>query len=203
MSATRTRLAPAQRREQLLDLGVHLLSAHRLDDLSIDELAEIAGISRGLLYHYFSSKRDFHLAVVGRMADQLVAITAPVEGLPPLEQLQRSLDAYVDFVVTNRDAYVSFRHAAAAGDADFHRIYEDARAALTDRIFETADTDVLASIGVQDSPQARLLVRSWSAFVEDLLLRWLDDQRGVDREQLVHSMAAALPALGAIVSPTR
>src|SRR5689334_7784357 len=101
-TVTRTRLAPAERREQLLDLGASLLAVRRLDDLSIDELAEEAGISRGLLYHYFSNKRDFHLAVLRRMADEVVAITAPTDGLPPLEQMQRSLDAYVEFVSANQ-----------------------------------------------------------------------------------------------------
>jgi len=203
VTSTRTRLAPAQRREQLLDLGVQLLSVRRLDDLSIDELSEEAGISRGLLYHYFSSKRDFHLAVLRRMADRLVAVTAPVEGLPPLEQLQRSLDAFVDFVVTNRDAYVSFNRAAAAGDTDFHVIYEDARVALTDRIFVVADSEMLAEIGLEDSPAVRLMVRGWSALVEELLLRWLEDDRGLSRAQLVELMTGALPSLGRIVSPTR
>jgi len=202
-TATRTRLAPAQRREQLLDLGVQLLSVRRLDDLSIDELAEEAGISRGLLYHYFADKRDFHLAVLRRMADQVVAITAPGEGLEPLEQMEHLLDAFVGFVADNREAYVSFSRAAAAGDADFHRIYEDARAALTDRIFVTADAEVLASLGLEDSPAVRMVVRGWSALVEDLLLSWLEDDRGLTRQELVAMMAAALPSLGQIVNPTR
>ena len=42
-STPRTRLSPAQRREQLLDLGVRLLSTRSLDELSIDVLAEEAG----------------------------------------------------------------------------------------------------------------------------------------------------------------
>src|SRR3954451_13610845 len=122
MSATRTRLAPQQRREQLLDLGVDQLSVRRLEDLSIDTLAEVAGISRGLLYHYFSSKRDFHLAVLRRMADRVIAITAPVEDLPPMDQLVRSLEAFLEFVSVNHESYVSFVRAAAAGDEEFHRI---------------------------------------------------------------------------------
>src|SRR4051812_49880225 len=98
MSATRTRLDPARRREQLLDLGVELLSVRRLEDLSIDALADVAGISRGVLYPYFSNKRGFHLAVLRRMADQVFQITAPVEDLPPLEQLARPLRAHLALV---------------------------------------------------------------------------------------------------------
>ena len=190
----RTRLDPQRRREQLLDLGVEQLAVRRLDDLSIDTLAEVAGISRGLLYHYFSSKRDFHLAVLRRMADQVIAITAPVEDLPPLEQLVRSLEAYVDFVSANRESYVSFVRAAAAGDEEFHRIYEDARTALTDRIFVQAGGEVLAQFGVDDSPAVRLLVRGWSAAVEDVVLSWLDDDRGISKDQVLHMLASSLPA---------
>ena len=201
--STRTRLDPRRRKEQLLDLGVEQLAVRRLDDLSIDTLAEVAGISRGLLYHYFSSKRDFHLAVLRRMADQVVAITAPGDDLPPLEQMVRSLEAFVDFVTANHESYVSFVRAAAAGDEEFHRIYEEARAALTDRIFDHAGEDVLAELGVVDSPAVRLMVRGWSASVEDVVLSWLVDDRGIDQRQLLEMLAASLPAVASVVSPTR
>jgi AcrR family transcriptional regulator len=203
MRATRTRLDPGARREQLLDLGVDQLSVRRLEDLSIDRLAEVAGISRGLLYHYFSSKRDFHLAVLRRMADRVIAITAPQEDHPPLEQLARSLDAYVTFVEDNHESYVSFVRAAMAGDEEFRRIYEDARFALTDRIFVQAGGDVLAELGIVDSPAVRLMVRGWSASVEDVVLSWLEGDHGVDKNSLVAMLAASLPASAAVVTATR
>lgn len=201
--STRTRLDPRRRREQLLDLGVEQLAVRRLEDLSIDTLAEVAGISRGLLYHYFSSKRDFHLAVLRRMAEQVVAITAPTDDLPPLEQMVRSLEAYVDFVSANHESYVSFVRAAAAGDEEFQSIYEEARAALTDRIFDHAGDEVLAEMGVIDSPAVRLMVRGWSASVEDVVLSWLGNDRGISKQELLEMLAAALPAVGSVVSPTR
>src|SRR3954467_6052407 len=203
MSTTRTRLDPARRREQLLDLRVELLSVRRLEDLSIDVLADEAGISRGLLYHYFSNKRDFHLAVVRRRAVQVLAIPAPVEDLPPLEQLAGSLSAYVDFVTANREAYVSFVRAAAGGDEEYHKIYESARVALTDRIFVQAGGDVLAELGVSDSAAVRLMVRGWAAMVEDVVLHWLEDDRGVTKSDLLEMLAGSLPQVAAFVSPTR
>ena len=202
MSPTRTRLSPENRREQLLDLGVGLLSRRRLEDLSIDALADEAGISRGLLYHYFAGKRDFHLAVLRRMADRVVAITAPPSEGDPLSQLVTSLTAYVDFVTENRIAYVSFVRAAAAGDEEFRRIYEDARAALTDRIFDHAGRDVLAGLGLVDGPALRLLVRGWSAMVEDTVLSWLDDDRGIERDALLDMLAGTLVGVAGVVNTT-
>lgn len=204
MSTTpRTRLDPERRREQLLDLGVELLSVRRLDELSIDTLAEVAGISRGLLYHYFASKRDFHLAVLRRMADRVVEITAPDDDVAPLDQMVRSLEAYVDFVVANRELYVSFVRAAAAGDEEFQRIYEDAREALTDRIFWHAGSDVLAEFGVVDGPEARLMVHGWSASVEAVVLSWLADDRGIEKARLLEMLASSLPGVASVVTSTR
>jgi AcrR family transcriptional regulator len=203
MSVTRTRLAPAQRREQLLDLGIELLGVRRLEDMSIDALAEEAGISRGLLYHYFSGKRDFHLAVLRRMAEQVVAITAPVQDADPGQQLVRSLGAYLDFVAANRDAYEAFVRAAAAGDAEYQCIYEEARGALTDRIFDHAGPAVLAGLGITDTPAVRMMVRGWSAMVEDVVLAWLRDGRGLRRDALLEHLAASLLSLASIVTTTR
>src|SRR6476469_5103469 len=109
----RTRLHPETRREQLVELGVRLLSTRTLDEISIEVLAEEAGISRGLLYHYFGNKQDFHLAVVRRAVEDLVAITAPRDLDDPIEQLAVSTGAYLDYVVENYTRYVSLVRAAA------------------------------------------------------------------------------------------
>src|SRR6476660_4715971 len=95
-TSPRIRLTPDERRAQLLDLGVRLLAHRSLDELSIDLLAEEAGISRGLLYHYFGSKQHFHEAVVRHAADDLIAQTTPPTDGEPMERLLASITAYVD-----------------------------------------------------------------------------------------------------------
>jgi len=192
----RTRLHPETRREQLLELGVRLLSTRSLDELSIDVLAEEAGISRGLLYHYFGNKQDFHRAVVRHAADDLIRVTAPVPEGAPLERLARSLDAYVGYVEANYAGYVSLVRGAASGNEDLQRIYEEARAALTDRIFDEAGADgVLHVFHLQDTPAVRLMVRGWSAMAEDVVISWVRDPRGVSRDDLLTMLAAALPGV--------
>jgi AcrR family transcriptional regulator len=114
-TSTRVRMTPEGRREQLLDLGVRLLSTRSLEQVSIEVLSEEAGISRGLLYHYFGSKEDFHRAVVRRAADDLIAVTAPGQGDDLSAVLTDSLGAYVDYVVANRPGYLSLVRAAGRG----------------------------------------------------------------------------------------
>ena len=187
----RTRLSPDQRREQLLDLGVSLLATRSLDELTIDVLAEEAGISRGLLYHYFGGKLGFREAVVRRAVDDLVAQTAPPAGGEPLDRLLASLAAYVDYVEANHEGYRSIVKTAASGNETLRDLYDEARFALTDRIFtEDAQGDLIA-----DTPATRLLVRGWAALTEELVLAWIEDHHGVSREELLATLTAALPSL--------
>jgi AcrR family transcriptional regulator len=187
----RTRLTPDQRRNQLLDLGVSLLATRSLDELTIDVLAEEAGISRGLLYHYFGNKQEFREAVVRRAVTDLVEQTAPPAGGEPLERLFASVAAYVDYVETNYQGYVSIVRGAAGGNETLRQVYEQTRDALTERIFtEDAQGEI-----IPDTPAARLMVRGWSAMGEEMVLTWVADPRGVTREQLLGALAASLPAL--------
>ena len=187
----RTRLSAEQRRAQLLDLGVSLLAHRSLDELTIDVLAEEAGISRGLLYHYFGDKQAFREAVVRRAVEDLVAQTAPPTTGDPLARLLASLTAYVDYVEANREGYRSIVRAAASGNEELRGLYEQARAALTDRIFtEDAQGDLIG-----DTPATRLMVRGWAALTEELVLAWLDDPHAMTRDELVHALTASLPLL--------
>jgi AcrR family transcriptional regulator len=192
---TRARLAPDARRTQLLDLGVRLLATRSLDELSIDLLAEEARISRGLLYHYFGNKHAFHEAVVRRAADDLIAQTAPPAEGGPLERLQVSLAAYVDYVVANFEGYVSLLKGAAGGNEALRAIYEEVRAVLGERIFLEDPSGEL----VADTPRNRLVVRGWSAMTEELVMAWATDERAgraeITREELLDIVAGSLPAL--------
>jgi AcrR family transcriptional regulator len=191
----RIRMTPDDRREQLLELGVRLLSSRSVDELSIDMLAEEAGISRGLLYHYFGNKHDFHRAVVRKAADDLIRVTAPPADGKPLDRLARSLEAYVDYVAANYAGYTSLVRGAASGDDTLREIYEEARSVLTDRIFDAADEDgrLLDVLVVEDTPSARLMVRGWAAMVEEVVTSWVRQPADVPKERLLAMLAAALP----------
>ncbi|CAM3424866.1 TetR/AcrR family transcriptional regulator [Nocardioides dubius] len=190
-STPRVRLDPSTRREQLLTLGVRLLATRSLDQLSIETLAEEAGISRGLLYHYFGNKSDFHEAVVRRAADDLIEATMPPPDDDPLARLAYGVAAYLDYVVENYEGYLSLVKGAGGGNPKLRAIYEEARTALTERLFEE-DPDGLM---LTDNPLTRMVVHSWSAMVEDMVLSWARDPAGVEREELLALMGGALVSL--------
>ena len=189
---SRVRMSPEQRREQLLDHGVRLLSTRSLDELSIETLAEEAGISRGLLYHYFGNKQDFHHAVVRRAVDALVAVTAPRQGEDLVEILTESLSAYVDYVVANRVGYASLVRGAMSGDEHLRALYDEARDALTGRMFDRAGPEGIRSLGYDDTPATRLMVRGWSSLTEEVVIRWAEDPAAMSKQDLLAALAGSL-----------
>lgn len=189
----RTRLSPEERRNQLLDLGVRLFARFPIEALSIDVLAQEAGISRGLLYHYFGDKLGFREAVVRRAAADLVARTAPPVGGDPLVRLRHSVVSYLDWVDDNYEGYLSMVRGAAV-DATLREVYDEARNAMTDRVFAEDITHELAV----DNAAMRLLVRGWQALTEELVLAWKAGETDLTRDQLLWMLVDALPALMAV-----
>src|SRR3954465_4952503 len=93
-----SRLQTAERRRQLLEAGAQVFTERSYDDASMAEVARAAGISKGLLYHYFPSKRDLFVAPLEAAAAELREITQPDPSLPVTDQLVAVLDAYLRWI---------------------------------------------------------------------------------------------------------
>src|ERR687883_547393 len=106
---TRRRLSTAERREQLLSVGARLFSESPYDDVWIEQVAEIACVSRGLLYHYFPTKREFFAAVVERESERMLRMTAAVPGVSAREQLHANLDTFLEYVETHAHGWACSR----------------------------------------------------------------------------------------------
>ncbi|WP_329018447.1 MULTISPECIES: TetR/AcrR family transcriptional regulator [unclassified Streptomyces] len=191
----RRRLSTEERREQLLAVGARLFSESPYDDVWIERVAEIAGVSRGLLYHYFPTKRDFFAAVVERESERMLRMTAAVPGVPVREQLGAGLDAYLEYVETHAHGFRAFHRADAAGDQAVRRVYQRALAAQERQILAALAADPEFGAAFECSPQARLAVRGWLAFTTAVCLEWLREGEP-DRDQVRELCARAL--LGAI-----
>lgn len=191
MATPRTRLDPEARRAQLVGLGLEMLSTRPLDKVAIDEIAAVAGISRGLLFHYFPTKRDFHVAVARAASQELLERTDVGHGLPLLDRLRASVEAFVDHVATNRDAYVAFIRGSSGGDPELLDVYDSTRTAFTDRVLDSLDlVDV-------PPPRLRAAVRGWVALTEEVTVDWLS-RGGLDRAEVVDLIDDALVALIAV-----
>lgn len=190
----RIRLDHEARRAQLLELGLRVFAERTYDEVSIDDLARAAGISKGLLYHYFPTKRDLYLAGLRRISDELLArteVSAP--GLSPVERVRRGVDAYLGFVAGHARHYVALMRGGIGSDPEVLAIVEGVRAALFERMF-TGPESPLAALEVR-TPTARLALRGWIGFAEAASLDWLthgDPSQEVVRDLLVELLLPTL-----------
>jgi AcrR family transcriptional regulator len=185
----RVRLSPEARRAQLIELGVEMLATRTLDELSVEDIAQQAGISRGLLFHYFASKQEFHLEVARAAAQELIRRTAPDPTRSPVEALHGAVAAFIEYVEENPDNYKSLVRGAASGDSEMRAIFDGTRTAQAQRVIE-----VVAELGLAMGPRAELAVHGWVAYVEECAIRWLDT-RTISRAELLDMLAKALPAV--------
>ena len=182
----RTRLDVEARRAQLLALGLDLFAGRPYDEISIDEFATAAGVSKGLLYHYFSSKHDFYVACVRMAADDLLAGTHQPATLDALERLRLALEGYLDFVEHHGQAYAALFRGGIGSDQEVATIIDTTRSTMLDRLVEGLGTDDI-------TPLKRTVLRGWVGFVEAMSLHWIE-HRDVDRAKLVPIMVQALEA---------
>lgn len=173
-SPPRRRLSPPdQRRTELLDIGARLFSQHAYEDVRIEEVAELAGVSRGLMYHYFPTKRDFLAAVVQRESDRLLAVTEPDPALSVHDRIAAGLDAYLDYIESHAQGVLAVnRGGAGSADASIRGIVDAELDVQQQRI-----VDALGGPDATDLDFVALAVRGWISFVRSVCIEWLEDPR--------------------------
>ncbi|MFH8974071.1 TetR/AcrR family transcriptional regulator [Streptomyces sp. NPDC017890] len=195
-TGVRRRMGVEERRQQLIGVALELFSRRSPDEVSIDEIASAAGISRPLVYHYFPGKLSLYEAALKRASDDLAArFVEPAEG-PLGARLLRVMGRYFDFVDEHGPGFSALMRggpAVAAGGACSVSTASTTDA-LVDSVRQAAYVQILTHLGVTDPPaRLELVVRSWISLAESTALIWLDGRRIPRAElevQLVHDFAA-------------
>jgi AcrR family transcriptional regulator len=183
---THSRLRPDQRQNQLLELGMRHFLARSYEAISLDEVAEEAGVSKGLLYHYFPTKRAFYMACLRRAVEELRGVTEPAPGLPPADQLRRGLTNYLAYVESHIEPYNAVLRGAIGSDPEVAAIADGFRAAMYSRIAE--------SLPGPPSRKLELAIKGWIGFVEAVSLDW-SRRRRPSRALLVELLSEELERL--------
>jgi AcrR family transcriptional regulator len=187
-TGTRRRMGVEERREQLIAVALDLFSHRSPEDVSIDEIAEAAGISRPLVYHYFPGKQQLYEAALRRAAEELTArFEEPHEG-PLGARLLRVMERLFDFVDVHGPGFSALMRGGPAIGS------KSSTGAMIDGVRQAAYEQILAHLDIpQPAPRLELVVRSWISLAETTALLWLDGRRIPRAElerQLVHDFAA-------------
>lgn len=193
--AKRSRMSTDARREQLLAAGAELLGRRPYDEVSIEEIAAAAAVSKGLLYHYFPTKRDFVLAALERGQGQLTELIAPDPELDPADQLGVGIDRFLTFVEEHPAAYTAIFRSRGGGDPAIQATLEAHRREGMDSLVESLAEWETAPVSVERTPLLETAVQGWLFFVEGAALRWLE-RKDISRDQLRELLRRTL--LGAL-----
>jgi AcrR family transcriptional regulator len=169
------RLDHEERRGQILACARRLFSERNYAAVSTSDIAREAGVARGLLHHYFGTKRELYLEVVGslvRMPANPVPLQSPGRGLELV--IGESVDRWLEMLERNRGTWLAAIGARGLGrDAEVEAILDDAREQAADRLIEALQTDEAA----RAPDELRATIRAYSGLAEAASVEWLERGR--------------------------
>lgn len=177
-------MEPDARRRQIIEAARGLYAERPYDAVPAAELAAAAGVARGLINHYFGSKRELFLAV---MRD---SVLMPERALPDLEgravpeRARIVMDWILEAATSYGEAWVN-----ASGAANLHG--ESDVQAIVDEADDRAARLVLDALGLRDDDHLRARLRPVASLVKAVCREWL--VRGtLSREESLELLTGAV-----------
>jgi AcrR family transcriptional regulator len=191
------RLEPDERKEQIFVCAARLFGDRPYSEVSTSDIAAEAGVARGLINHYFGTKRELYLEIIRR------ALTVPrlaIEILPegPLElRADVAIDWFLDMVTRQEKMWLAAIAPEGIGrDLEVERILEEADRESADRVLEA----VGLSRESEHGQELNALVRAFGGMVKAAGREWL--VRGsLNREQVHTLLSKSLVTLVGEVFP--
>jgi AcrR family transcriptional regulator len=194
-----SRLGADERRDQLISMGVQLLGTRAYDQLSITEIARAAGISKGLLYHYFPTKSEFVVAVLRRSRDELDGRIAFDPSLEPAARLDAGLDTFLSFIEEHAAGFLALARSRGGDDKVIVAELAEGRRRRVSRLIDVAANLAGAERAELESAALESALFGWLAFGEELIARCLTE-RELSRDQVRHMLRQTLLAALASVA---
>jgi AcrR family transcriptional regulator len=180
-------LSPEDRRAELLALGAEVFGKRPYDEVRIDEIAERAGVSRALMYHYFPDKRAFFAAVVKDEADRLYAATnvPPPAGMTMFEEIRTGVLAYMAYHQQNPEAAWAAYVGLGRSDPVLLGIDDEAKNKQMEHIMNRI-AELLGTFGQKLEPDVerhlQVILNGWLAFTFEICRqRIMDPNTDADR----------------------
>jgi AcrR family transcriptional regulator len=164
----------------------------------MERVAAEAGVTRGLLNHYFGTKRDLYVAVVREMfRGGAPPVPEFVEGATAEERLAESVDRWLDMMGSNRETWLAALGAEGLGrDPEVEAILDRVRERAVDNVIEVLGAGPAATA----SPELRALIFAYGGLAEATTREWLKRGR-LTRGQVQVLLTKGLMALVRDVLP--
>ena len=186
------RLDGDARRREILAAARKLFSERGYSAVSTTELANEAGVARGLINHYFGTKRELYVEVVREMVRfRSQPVPEYVDGATPRQRLEESIERWLEMVARNREAWLAAIGAEGLGrDPEIEAVLDEAREEATQRLIEVLGLGPAS----EAPPEVHAVLRAYGGMAEAATREWLERDRW-SREQVAAFLKEALPRL--------
>ena len=183
-------MTPEQRRAQLLDVGEAIFEDCRFEELSMDEIAGRAGVTRALLYHYYTSKADYFAAIWERAHEHLGAAPDPSTAGTVREWVEEQLAEYLDFYTVHPHLVLIANRSSVAADPAVREPVSNHFRMMGQVLLDAAGCTGAAR------PIAEVAFDGWIALVRETTLAALVGQAITPAENLALALAALDATVG-------
>jgi AcrR family transcriptional regulator len=174
-----------ERRLQLLSAALEVFGDRDYEEVSVDEVAEAAGVSHGLVFQYFGSKKGLYVACLEPLIENFRERVEPDPDLEPVERLRTGLRNFADAISEHPVGYRNLMTRATAF-GEVREALDKARWWRVNRLAEAMGLD-------PEKPAVRVGLLAWTSYVEAAMLTWLEEG-APDRDELVEMLVKALGA---------
>jgi AcrR family transcriptional regulator len=192
------RLEPAQRRDQILDAANALFAERAYDEVSIEDIASSAGVTRGLVHHYFGGRNDVYIALLERLGAQREEQLPPPVGRSARARVADTVSRWLDWTKQNRTVWLAtIAHGEDIADPEVRQVVADlVRRAVA--LLTTFHADI-----AKDTTRLRYALECWTALNRTATRRWLQGEatRDATHELLASTLEHVLRTFGAPPDP--
>lgn len=193
-----SRLDQDERRRQILAAARTLFSERHHTRVSSAEIARAAGVSRGLLNHYFGTKRDLYLAVMTEMmAVPPVPLPLVAEGSSIRQRVCESVEGWLELIARNPETWLTALGVGDDSDPELSEILDDARERAVERVIEITRLETFTA----SRREVHAVLRGYSGLAEAITREWLQRDR-LSRGQVHILLEEALLSLIRDILPT-
>jgi AcrR family transcriptional regulator len=193
-----SRLHPGKRRRQILDAANTLFAERAYDEVSIEDIASAAGVTRGLVHHYFGGRKDVYIGLLGQLGAQREDRLRSPAGRSARARVADSVSRWLDWTEANRRIWLAtIGHGEGIADPDVRRAVADlVRRAVA--LLAAFHADI-----AEDSPRLRYALECWTGLNRAATRRWLlgEATREATQELLASTLEHVLRTFGAQPAP--
>ncbi|MBJ8348426.1 TetR/AcrR family transcriptional regulator [Antrihabitans sp. YC2-6] len=165
----RRRLEPDERRGQILDCAIRMFGERPYAAVSTSDLAKEAGVARGLINHYFGTKRDLYLVVVRKM----VKLPDDDRTELPAGSLRGRIEAMITWLLDNIEEHgrtwvVAVGAEGVGDDPEVQRILDEADEVAAERVLQ-----LLGLAGSEQADELRAMTRAYGGLVKAAGREWI------------------------------